>query len=69
LQLTPDKVTKALTVDQCVLVACVPFSPARAWLTCAHRDFAAADARLLRASLSAFMDLLALATRTLESFS
>jgi|APGre2960657423_1045063.scaffolds.fasta_scaffold329926_2 tRNA threonylcarbamoyladenosine modification (KEOPS) complex Pcc1 subunit len=33
-----------------------------------HRDFAAADARLLRASLSAFMDLLALATRTLETF-
>jgi hypothetical protein len=31
-------------------------------------EFAAADARLLRASLSAFLDLLALAARTLEAF-
>lgn len=30
--------------------------------------FQASDARLLRASLSAFMDMLALATRTLEAF-
>jgi hypothetical protein len=34
-----------------------------------HRsEFAAADARLLRASLSAFLDLLALCARTLEAF-
>ena len=31
-------------------------------------DFAAADARTLRASLSAFLDLLALCARTLEAY-
>ena len=31
-------------------------------------EFTAQDLRLLRASLSAFMDMLALATRTLETF-
>jgi tRNA threonylcarbamoyladenosine modification (KEOPS) complex Pcc1 subunit len=34
----------------------------------ARSHFRAADARLLRASLSAFLDLLALAARTLEAF-
>ena len=44
-----------------------PVHPLR--LTARRRDFAAADARLLRASLSAFMELLALAQRTVEAFS
>jgi hypothetical protein len=34
----------------------------------ASSDFAAADGRLLRASLSAFLDLLALCARTLEAY-
>ena len=47
-------------------VAALPPRPAR---TCAaRRDFAASDLRTLRASLSAFMDMLALANRTLEAF-
>lgn len=51
-ELTPDKVTKNVRVDGSTLLA----------------DFSASELRVLRASLSAFMDMLALSNRTLEAF-
>lgn len=51
-ELQPDKVAKVLSCEGEKLVA----------------DFAATEARLLRAAVAAFLDLLKLATRTLEKF-
>lgn len=44
-------------------------SPLTNALPCrSHRNFAASDLRILRASVNAFMDMTALCTRTLETF-
>ena len=77
-QLTPDRVTKTLTVEDGTLVACVhPSRPGPPNLSdaslipssrSARSAFSAADLRTLRAALSAFLDLLALCSRTLETF-
>mmetsp|Transcript_70253 Transcript_70253/g.222797 ORF Transcript_70253/g.222797 Transcript_70253/m.222797 type:complete len:92 (+) Transcript_70253:374-649(+) len=51
-ELQPNKVSKELSVDGSILKI----------------EFAATEVRLLRASVSANMDLLALATRAVEQF-
>ena len=83
MQLRPALVTRMLSVEDSTLImcdVCHEWSTCRCchWAACsldvliaarcACREFAAADARTLRSAVGTFCDLLALATRTLETF-